>query len=174
MENFRVTMVCPDLARGPSFETPPGYAVRGWRPGDREAWLRIHELAEREAPVSAEVYARDFGTDEAELARRQLFLLDAADREIGTVTAWFGNLEGQALGRIHWLAIIPDYQGRGLSRVLLARACHRLIELGHARAYLTTHSAKLRAIRLYRHHGFQPLPRTGPERAFWKTVTDAA
>jgi GNAT superfamily N-acetyltransferase len=52
------------------------------------------------------------------------------------------------------VAILPDYQGRGLSKPLLSQALRRLWELGHTRAYLTTSAERMVALRLYERFGF--------------------
>ncbi len=134
----------------PQYPLPPGYAVRWWRAGDRETWVRIHAAAEKLVPATAAVSDEQFGGNEMELARRQAFLLDSTGREIGTATAWF---DGE-VGRVHWVAIVPEFQGRGLSKPLMTIVCNRLAELGHTQAYLTTDSRREAAVALYRSFGF--------------------
>jgi GNAT superfamily N-acetyltransferase len=73
-------------------------------------------------------------------------------------------------GRVHWMAILPEFQGRGLGKALLSTICHRLRELGHERAYLHTSAARIPAIKLYLKFGFEPMIRNAEERAVWKEV----
>jgi GNAT superfamily N-acetyltransferase len=90
---------------------------------------------------------------------------------IGTGAAWFDDdFGGARIGRVHWVAILPEYQGRGLSKPLLSAICRRLRELGHGRAYLATASARSRAIQLYLRFGFVPLTRNEAERAIWDQI----
>jgi ribosomal protein S18 acetylase RimI-like enzyme len=155
MLNTRVTMIRRSLAGIPQHPLPAGFAIRWWRPGDRETWVRIHALAEKFVPATAAVYDAQFGGNDRELARRQAFLVDATGRAIGTGTAWFDDdYRGQRFGRVHWVAIVPAYQGRGLSKPLLTTVCTRLRELGHERAFLTTNTARVAAIALYQSFGF--------------------
>src|SRR5207248_4802613 len=100
------------------------------------------------------------------LVERQCYLLNAFGQAIGTGTAWFNdNFEGKSFGRVHWLAILPEFQGRGLGKPLLTAICSRLRDLGHERAYLTTSTQRIPAIRLYLRFGFVPLIRDEPENA---------
>lgn len=168
MENYRVTMIRRTLDGIPQPALPPGYSIRWYHPGDRAAWLRIHALAEKHVPTSAQVYEEQFAADERERARRQAFLLDATGLEIGTASAWFHDrYHGQRFGRVHWVAIVPEQQGKGLAKPLLTAICNRLVELGHQRAYLTTWTAKLPAIRLYLRYGFDPEINSDEDRRAW-------
>jgi ribosomal protein S18 acetylase RimI-like enzyme len=150
MPSVRVTMIRRSLDGIPQHPLPAGFSIRWWWPGDRETWVRIHDLAEKLVPATAEVYDKQFGGNTHELSRRQAFLLDSSGREIGTATAWFDG----KLGRVHWVAIVPEFQGRGLSKPLLTIVCSRLRELGYAQVYLTTDARRAAALALYRSFGF--------------------
>ena len=168
MAIVRVRMIRPSLERIPQHPLPADYAIHWYRPGDRETWVQIHALAETHVPTSAAVYDQQFERNEAELARRQAFLQDAKGNAIGTATAWFDdNYHGARFGRVHWVAIIPEHQGKGLAKPLLTAVCKRLVELGHNRACLTTLTAKLPAIRLYLSFGFEPDIQTDEDRRAW-------
>ena len=68
-------------------------------------------------------------------------------------------------GRIHWVGIIPAFQGQGLSKPLLSAALARLT-LDYRRAYLTTETTSYREINLYLSFGFMPdVTVTGTEKA---------
>jgi GNAT superfamily N-acetyltransferase len=71
---------------------------------------------------------------------------------------------------VHWVAIVPEQQGRGLGKVLMTIVCHRLRELGHRRTYLTTSTARIPAINLYRHFDFVPLIRAPDDAAIWREL----
>jgi GNAT superfamily N-acetyltransferase len=164
-------MVRKDLERVPEFALPARFSLRWYRPGDEAHWRRIHWLADRDNEITPALFGQRFGSDSALLARRQCYLLDAGGEAIGTATAWFNdNFEGARFGRVHYVAIVPEYQGRGLSRPLMTAICQRLRELGHYRAYLTTAPTRLPAIKLYLRFGFLPLVRSAEEAAAWRGI----
>jgi GNAT superfamily N-acetyltransferase len=166
--NLPVLMARANLDNVPEFALSAGFTLRWYQPSDEEQWLRIHLEADRYNEITPELFERQFGTDERLLRERQCYLLDARGHAIGTATAWFNdNLEGAKFGRVHWMAILPDYQGRGLAKLLMIAICRRLRELGHDRAYLSTSTARLLAINLYRRFGFLPLIRNEEDAAVW-------
>jgi GNAT superfamily N-acetyltransferase len=164
-------MVRDNLENVPQFELPPGFSIRWYRPGDEEHWLQIHLLADKFNTFTATTFFEVFGNNQTELAQRMCFLLDAKQNPVGTATAWFDrNFEGQAYGRIHWVAIVPNLQGQGAGKGLVSALCTRLIELGHERAYLRTSTGRVPAVNLYLKFGFAPLIRNADEAAIWKLV----
>jgi len=169
-----LTMLREDLENIPEFDLQAGYTIRPYRPGDEAHWLRIHLLADPENQFKPDTFKQQFGSDARILAQRQFYLLDPAQSVIGTATAWFNeDFDGERIGRVHWVAIVPDSQGRGLSRPLMTTACRRLRELGHNKAYLTTSAARTAAIHLYLRFGFTPLIRTEVERTAWAQIISA-
>ena len=167
----RVRMIRPGLADLGAYPLPPGFRLRSYQAGDRDRWLRIITATEQHLPVTAGLHHRAFGTDEAELAGRQLFLEAPDGAAVGTATAWFGSEPfSPDWGRVHWLAILPRWQGQGLSSPLLDATLQRLHDLGHQRAYLITEIVRRPAIRLYLKFGFTPDIRTEAEAAIWRTV----
>ena len=65
--------------------------------------------------VEDQLFEREFNRDFGALEDRCFYLTADAGEEIGTITAWWQpDLNGKEWGQIHWVAIHPDYQGRGL------------------------------------------------------------
>lgn len=172
MENNRpVSMIRHDLAGIPEFPLPPGHEIRGYSPGDERLWVSIQSAADRFNTITMPLYCRQFGNDPAALAERQFFLFDPEGRAIGTATAWFDDKRGaQGFGRVHWVALHPQSQGRGLSKPLLGKVCATLRKLGHRRACLTTSTARLAAIGLYLRFGFLPEIEGPDDAAIWRQV----
>jgi GNAT superfamily N-acetyltransferase len=172
-QNFRLELARPNLQGLPAPLWPPGYSLRWFRPGDACHWLRIHHDAEPFDDITPEVFLREFGSDFNRLANCQCFLQDPNGRLIGTGTAWEDRDEdSETWGRVFWLAILRQHQGRGFGRLLLAAVCDRLRELGHTRARVTTSTGRPSAIALYLHFGFQPVRRTRQEYEHWDAMLD--
>ena len=172
--NLPVKMVRESLDNIPEFTVPVGFSLRWYRRGDERHWFGIHVVADVQNQITRELFQREFGTDERLLTERQCYLLDAGGNPIGTGTAWFDDdFVGTRVGRVHWVAVVPEHQGRGLAKPLMTEVCRRLSELGHTRAYLSTSTARLRAIRLYLRFGFVPLIRNEMEAALWQGLLGA-
>ena len=195
--DVRVVMTRPTLAGVARHALPPGYALTPYVPGDERHWVAIHERADRYNTAFDERFRRSFGEaggrmDAGALAARQVYLRHlardaspdaspdaAAGTPVGTATAWYDaadqDADGTPVGRVHWVALVPEHQGRGLAKPLLAWVLARLAALGHRRAVLDTSTARVVAINLYRQFGFRPGVRPGAaeaaaDRAVWREL----
>ncbi len=169
--NVDVLMVHPALARAPRFALPTGYRMRFYRAGDIQAWVSVQQAAEPFLVPTAETFARYMPGATAHLAERVMFLVDPSGADIGTVTAWDDNrLGGRDIGQIHWVAIVPEAQGRGLAKPLVSTACDVLRARGYTAALLETNTRRVTALNLYCRFGFAPQPRNAAERDAWHAV----
>ena len=167
-------MVRRDLVRIPAHAFPPSYRLTWYERGDERAWTSIHEDAEKLLDIKPNLFREQFGADDVQLARRQCYIRDEAGQAAGTASAWVPEKEFDAAwGRVHWVAIVPRCQGQGLAKPLMTAVLQRLKELGHARAYLTTSTARIPALRLYQAFGFKPDVRNEEDRAAWESIRDA-
>ena len=188
-KNIPLKMIRENLEDIPQFALLENLSLRWFQPGDEKVWRQIQSAADKFNDITPELFQRQFaggterglqsaspnecrsGINSALLSERQCYLLDARGNAIGTATAWFNdNFEGARVGRVHWVAILPEDQGKGLSKPLMTAICRRLNELGHTRTYLSTSSARIFAIRLYLKFGFVPLIRGQDEAATWETL----
>ena len=72
---------------------------------------------------------------------------------------------------VHWVAVRPAYQGRGLGKAMLSFTLNQLAQW-HDRAFLGTQTKRLAAIWLYLSFGFVPdLEQPGAIEA-WRTVKE--
>ena len=159
-ELVHIKMIRRDLEDIPQYPLPEQYTARWYEPGYERHWLDIHLAADKYSPIGPELFVAQFGTDPQLLSQRQCYLPDATGRVFGTASAWFLDKSDQSTDLLHWLAIIPDYQGQGLSKSLLTIVCNRLRNLGHKRAYLRTPTVRIPAINLYKKFGSVPHIRT--------------
>ena len=149
---------------------PAGYSFRMYSPGMAEEWVRIQDSADDYIAVDRALFEEEFGRHRDELPRRMLFLAHG-DTLIGSATAWLDNIYGEkGTGRLHWVAIAPEYQGRGLSIPLVKKALSIFTALGCSRAYLLTNAVRFIAISLYLKIGFTPVFRSPEEQESWEEI----
>jgi ribosomal protein S18 acetylase RimI-like enzyme len=159
VEYIKLTMVRENLEELPQFEFPNGYRCRTFSRGEEGVWAEIEsKVAEFKTTEKAlEHFREEFGPFLDEFESRCHFIENAEGRCIGTATAWYNqNFQGERYGRLHWVGILPDFQGMKLAKPLVCRAMNRLAA-SHDRAYLTTQTSSYKAINVYLDFGFQPL-----------------
>jgi GNAT superfamily N-acetyltransferase len=168
--NTPVKMFRPNLYDIPQFALPAGYVVRLYEPGDEKTWVEINAAADAYSVITLEKFKHEFGEEMEELKRRCFFLREPGGRDVGTVTAWFNRrYHGRDAGRIHWVAILPEFRGRGLAKPMMSVAMNRLAEF-HACAYLSTGIARLVAIRVYLDFNFLPEIESRADLDCWEIV----
>jgi len=173
MENLEIIMIRPHLDGFPVYPVPPGFSLRWYEPGDEERWLRIQKAADQWNDITPDLFRQEFGADQIELTMRQVYLCDREGEPVGTATAWYDDdFDGEPAGLVHWVAILPEYQGRGLAKCLMSIILERMVELGDERAVLWTSTARTAAIRLYLRFGFEPVIRDGREREAWRSIQE--
>jgi GNAT superfamily N-acetyltransferase len=158
MEYIPVSMVRGDLLGLPRFALPQSFSLRLYRKGDESDWARVEAaVGEFTSEKTALQHFQDeFGAHRNEMKRRCLLLENDGNGVIGTATAWYNkSFHDEAFGRLHWVGILPEYQGRGLSKPLISAALRRLKRF-HSKAYLTSQTTSYVAIKVYLDFGFQP------------------
>ncbi|HZJ56625.1 MAG TPA: GNAT family N-acetyltransferase [Clostridia bacterium] len=160
MKYYRIRMIHNDIINSDAdLALPEGYYFRDFEYGDETIWADI-ETAAGEFSSKAKALKRfsdEFGGLGTELAGRCFFLYDENHTPIGTSMGWYDkDFQGEEIGRLHWIAIVPGYQGRGLGKPLVAKAIRR-IQKSHKRAYLTSQTTSWKAINMYLDFGFRPL-----------------
>jgi len=157
-----VVMLLADLATAPRRDVPVGHSIRRFEPGDGLAWVAIHRAADGDEEHDADQFAHEFGGSQGDLRDRQFFALDAQEQPIGTATAWFAQPETSRalgrLGRLHWLAVVPEHQRLGVGSALTSAVLDRLLDLGGESAYLTSSVRRQGALRFHEQFGFVRTP----------------
>ncbi len=170
MESIPVAMVREDMENIPQYPLPGGYQMRRYRPGDKDTWSLIHRIADSR-PDAEEIFDRVFGPDLPAMERRCYFLVSPDGNDVGTITAWYErNYHRRRWGLIHWLAILPEHQGRSLSKPMMTIAMNRLGWLGHRRALLRTATSRIPALKTYLDFGFAPDMRSKDADRGWRLV----
>ncbi len=175
MKSMRVIMTRADLNNIPAYSLPEGFKLRLFKKGEQTDWARV-ETAAYEFESEEQALARfneEFGPHLDEFSKRCLFLENPAGEVIGTTTGWYGKEEewDEVIGRIHWVSIVPEYQGKGLGKPLLTAAM-KVMAKYHDEAYLSSRTTNYRALNMYRQHGFIPLVRNAYEEEAWVLVEE--
>lgn len=160
----------------PQFTPPPGYRLRGYAAGDVVTWTSIQRVADTLNTIDAGLFGRQYGSAPDALAERMLFVTTGEGEDVGTISAWWEHGTRTCVpgdrGRVHWLAVRPDHQRRGLAKALMTRAL-TVMARHHASAMLDTSSGRPWAARLYLDFGFLPEPSDLEDvarRAAWRAV----
>lgn len=174
MEYISVTMINDNLAEAPYYPLPEGFHSRTYRRGDSISWAKIEASVNEFKSIdkALEHFHSEFGSHEEELKERCFFIQNAVSLKIGTATAWYNDsFLGESYGRLHWVAIRPEYQGRKLGKPLVSLAVERLKEL-HDKAYLTSQTTSYKAINMYLDFGFRPYLTDDNCLRAWKLLAD--
>ena len=156
MKNYSVRMTREHMDNIPQFPIPKGFAIRNYRPNEGHIWTRIQKAAEPYINIDDGLFAREFKRDFLAMEDRSFYLTTDAGEETGTITAWWQpDMNGKTWGQIHWVAIHPDYQGRGLSKPMMSVAMNRLKQ-SHECCFLDTSTGRIPAIKAYLNFGFTP------------------
>lgn len=169
MKNIPITMIRPHLRDIPDVSLPPGYSIRPFKAGSEQLWKEtaVQSGLFQSIEQAAARYEQEFAQVAAQLEDRCFFLLHGKEQVIGTAMAWYHpDYLGECYGRIHWVGIIPQFQGRGLAKPLLAAAMHRLAQ-NHDKAYLTSQTTSYKAICMYLDFGFVPWMQTDHSEEAW-------
>ena len=155
---YPVIMICKNPEKC-SFNLPEGLQLRFWEPGMEEDWGKVHMAAGQLGTMekALRIFNQEFAPYPEELKRRMFFLYDADGRALATMTLWFGNDLGSTCARLHWLSCVPDYQGKGLGKLMMEISLWLYHSLGCTDPlYLTSQTTSYVGINIYKKYGFVP------------------
>jgi len=138
-------------------ELPPGYSFRFFKPSDEKNWSRIEtSVLEFDSEQAAENYFRiAYLPYINELGKRCVFILDPEGLPVATANAWYANSELGHQASLHWVAVRPEYQGKGLGKAITKKT----LQIFHSMengipVWIHTQTWSHVAIRLYHSLGF--------------------
>lgn len=179
IERLPVTMICDNLDKETLLELAQRYKIneqffiRNYKKGEEIFWAEIETAAgEFKAEKEAlERFEKEFGPYRDEMEERCFFAVHKkSGRIIGTATAWYNNnFNGERYGRVHWVGIHPEFQGRKLAKPLLAAVMVCLAKY-HNKAYLTSQTTSYKAINIYLDFGFVPIITDDEAVKAWKCL----
>src|SRR4051794_853834 len=159
LNNVGFHMLRDDLNDFPIYQLPSGYRFRTFQEGDDATWTDLHLSAEPYIHVTPELFAREYDANRDVLPDRMFFVETDEGEVAGSISAWWDRdrYNPNERGRIHWVIVHANHQGRGLAKPMMTRAMQRLAA-SHSSALLGTSSGRIRAVKVYLDFGFYPDP----------------
>jgi ribosomal protein S18 acetylase RimI-like enzyme len=140
---------------------PEGYYFAFYQEGDEVAWAAIETaVSEFEDEAQAlDYFKQKFIPYSDELKQRMLFVTNSSGEKMATCSAWWKELpNGNRYPLVHWLAVKPDYQGKGIAKAIMSCTLNLLQNFETtAPIYLHTQTWSHVAIGLYQKLGFNIL-----------------
>ncbi|MDF2854724.1 MAG: family N-acetyltransferase [Neobacillus sp.] len=143
----------------PEWKLPEDYYIKTFRPGvDETVWSEVRnagfaKVKGNETPVTPEMVAKLVSsTDYIDGGMQILYHLA---KVVGVVMGAIDEYEDAPIMNIGPVAVIPEYQGIGLGRLLLRAALHFAKENAFKRTILSVNPENDKAINLYLQEGFQ-------------------
>ncbi len=158
-EDIEISMVRDDIDNVPILDLPAGYAFRNFQLGDEFTWTEIQRASDPFNVIDDGLFEREYGSAIDALPARMWFVMTEEGEAIGTISSWWehGPERPGDRGRIHWVAVRPDHQRRGISKPMMTKALTEMAE-HHAGAVLGTSSGRPWAVKVYLDFGFRPDP----------------
>lgn len=151
-----------DLDVLPYVPLPKGYQFVFYKQGDRDTWIDIEKSAKEflSYEQGLEAWNRYYGNHEHTLFNRMVFVENENGEKVATATAYYDitNRDKSDAGWLHWVAVRREYQGKGISKPLIAHVLRLMRELGYAHAKIPTQTTTWLACKIYLDFGFVPLP----------------
>lgn len=145
----------------PEVELPEDYKIRSFIKGkDEETWRDIRNIAfaklqGSETPITKEAVEKMLEQkDHIEGGMKILFHLD---KPIGVVRGSNDIDEGEPILYIGPVAIVPEYQGKGLGRSILRDIIHFGKSRGYKKSILSVNAENENANKLYISEGFKQI-----------------
>ena len=142
----------------PQVSLPPGFTFVGYCDGDAAAWAEIETsvLEFDSVPQASMYFAAEYLPYLAELKKRTLFVRSDEGSLVSTFTAWWQYTGVRRDPWVHWVAVRPEFQGKGIGKAVVFEGMRRLLEIeGDREVFLHTQTWSHRAIGIYLKAGFE-------------------
>ena len=135
---------------------PEGYSFRFFESeSDIEHWCRIEtSVDEFDSYKNAyKHFNHEFIEHIEELKKRCIFILDKNELPIGTSMGWFSDCDIKS--RLHWIAVCPEHQGKGLGKAVSQKAVTICTKHNpNESIWLSTQTGSYPAVMIYNRLGF--------------------
>ena len=134
----------------PALPEIAGYRLRTYQPGDEGGWLALLQ-------ANGELGRWDRRRLEGVLEETRVQLFIEYERQIVACTGCNDRTrELRPCWEMGWVAVHPDFQGRGLGKFIVSAAVAQAKALGPRPIYLLTDDFRIPALRCYLKLGFAP------------------
>lgn len=151
-----------NLNQIPVYQLPEGYRFAFYKDGEQKHWIQIEISAKelKDYKQGLEVWDRYYGGKEDTLLNRMVFIENPQGEKIATATAYYDitGKDQSVDGWLHWVAVHREYQGKGLSKPLIAYVLCLMRDLGYIHAKIPTQTTTWLACKIYLDFGFLPVP----------------
>ncbi len=143
----------------PDFSLPAGYEIKSFRPGSDEAvWCEVRnagfaKLKGSETPATPEMVTQMISGKD--YIANGLLILYHNGQAVGIVRGADDDYEDSPIMNIGPLAVLPEYQGKGLGRILLRAALRFAEDNAYTRTILCVNAENERAKAMYIGEGFK-------------------
>ena len=159
-------MVKQDYDRYPAFSLPSGFSFVKYDANLKNDWISIQTMTGNvPTPGAAEEIlfsklreeSAEAGTHNyfEQLEKRMIFVLDENGKAAATACLWFGNHFERPWSKLHWVAVAPEYQGRGLAKAMVTKLFDMNMEI-KLPLYLVSTTGSHKALVIYGIFGFRP------------------
>lgn len=158
LERYAFLLVREDL-EVPDYTLSEGYELRPFQRGKDEVnWALVRNAAfstlkGSETPISTEGVTKLLLDDD--YLEGGMFLLFHHGKPVGVIRGADDEYEDAPIMNIGPVAVTPEYQGRGLGRILLRASLQFAREKGYKRTILSVNGENERAQALYIQEGFK-------------------
>jgi mycothiol synthase len=158
LERYAFLLVREDL-NVPELKLPEGYELRSFQRGQDEGnWSKVRNAAfatlkGSETPITTEGVTKLLNDDD--YLEGGMILLFHKGKPVGVIRGADDEYENDPIMNIGPVAVIPEYQGKGLGRILLRAALQFAKEKGYKRTILSVNGENERAQALYIQEGFK-------------------
>ena len=159
LPHIMVIMDKRDTAEYVRFPLADGYSFAMYTPQRRADWCELHySVGHFDSTEDADAcFEREFMSQPELLPQRMVFVLAPDGTAAATASFWPGSDFGEGGERVHWVAVSPNHQNKGLSKALITKVLDLYNEQGYRDyIYLITQTWSYKAIGVYAAHGFKP------------------
>lgn len=143
----------------PEYDLQKDYEIRAFRAGvDEGIWCDVRNagfarLKGNDTPITPEMVTKLVQSEEH--IEGGMMILFHHEKPVGIVRGAADDYEGEPIMNIGPLAILPEYQGKGLGRILLRAVLQFAKKKSYARTILSVNGENEHAKTLYLQEGFR-------------------